>query len=539
MTTTRPIRTLLIANRGEIAVRVMRTARAMGMRTVAVHSDPDAAALHVREADLAVPLGGTSSAESYLRVDAIIAAAQAAGADAIHPGYGFLSEKAELARACDAAGIVFVGPPAAAIEAMGDKITAKRLMEEAGVPCVPGWTGEADAPVDEIAAAADAVGYPVMIKAAAGGGGKGMRVVSARDGVAAAVEAARREAGAAFGDSRVFLERFVARARHVEFQVFADAHGNVVHLFERECSIQRRHQKIVEEAPSVAVDADLRARMGAAACAAARAIDYVGAGTIEFMLAADGSFFFLEMNTRLQVEHPVTELTTGQDLVRAQLLVAGGEPLPFRQEDLGQHGHAIECRLYAEDPARDFMPSTGILHVYDPPEGPGVRVDSGVAAGDAVTPHYDPMLAKLVVHGVDRADAIARTRAALEDFAVLGVTTNVAFLDALMAHEAFAAGDLHTGFLEEHRIVVDADHGAEGAGGGVGADAADHDGSRAIPTEVLLAAALCREGRIGLRAGAAGGGGSGPGGGGATGGGGAGAATIAEPWTAAGAWRNA
>jgi 3-methylcrotonyl-CoA carboxylase alpha subunit len=364
-----------------------------------------------------------------------------------------------------------------------------------------------------------------------------MRVVASRDGVAAAVEAARREAGSAFGDSRVFLERFVARARHVEFQVFADAHGNVVHLFERECSIQRRHQKIVEEAPSVAVDADLRARMGAAACAAARAIDYVGAGTIEFMLAADGSFFFLEMNTRLQVEHPVTELTTGQDLVRAQLLVARGEPLPFRQEDLVQHGHAIECRLYAEDPARDFMPSTGTLHVYDPPEGPGVRVDSGVAAGDAVTPHYDPMLAKLVVHGVDRAEAIARTRAALEDFAVLGVTTNVAFLDALMAHEAFAAGDLHTGFLEEHRIPVDVDHGAEPAGGAGGADgggAADADESAAIPTEVLLAAALCREGRIGLRAAAAaGGGGSG------AGGGGAGATTIAEPWTAAGAWRNA
>ncbi len=520
-TSARPFGTLLVANRGEIAVRIFRTARAMGLRTVAVHSDPDAGAMHVREADLAVSLGGTTSAESYLRVDRIIEAARAAGADAIHPGYGFLSEKAELAEACDAAGIVFVGPPAAAIRAMGDKITAKSIMEAAGVPCVPGWTGEADAPVEEIVAAADRVGYPVMVKAAAGGGGKGMRVVQDRAGVAAAVEAARREAGAAFGDSRVFLERFVARARHVEFQVFADTHGRVVHLFERECSIQRRHQKVVEEAPSVAVDAALRARMGEAAVAAARAIDYVGAGTIEFMLAADGSFYFLEMNTRLQVEHPVTELTTGEDLVRAQLLVAAGEPLPFTQESLRQRGHAIECRIYAEDPASGFLPSTGRLHAFAPPSGPGVRVDSGVAAGDEVTPFYDPMLAKLIVHGADRADAIARMRTALGEFGVLGVRTNVRFLDALLAHEAVVAGDLHTGFLDEHPIRLD-----EGEGDGDGEDEAP-----AIPTEVLLAAALCREGMLGVRGGGAGGGGGAAGAAG-------GPAELPEPWTAAGGWRN-
>jgi 3-methylcrotonyl-CoA carboxylase alpha subunit len=519
---TGPIRTLLIANRGEIAVRIMRTARAMGMRTVAVHSDPDAGAMHVREADLAVSLGGTTSAESYLQVDRIIAAAKAAGADAIHPGYGFLSEKAELAEACDAAGIILVGPPVHAIRSMGDKITAKSIMEQANVPCVPGWTGAADESLDEVVAAADAVGYPVMIKAAAGGGGKGMRVVHESAAVAAAAESARREAGAAFGDARIFLERFVARARHIEFQVFADTHGNVVHLFERECSIQRRHQKLVEEAPSVALDPALRARMGEAAVAAARAIDYVGAGTIEFMLAADGSFFFLEMNTRLQVEHPVTELTTGQDLVRLQLMVAQGERLPFTQADLEQHGHSIECRLYAEDPAHNFMPSTGRLHVYDPPEAPGVRVDTGVAAGDEVTPYYDPMLAKLIVQGVDRDDAIARMRAALENFPVLGVTTNVAFLDALMAHPAFAAGDLHTGFLEEHEVRVAGDDGDD-----------DDDTAALIPTEVLLAAALCREGRLGLRAGAGVGGG-----GAASGGDGDGDGAMPEPWTAAGGWRN-
>ncbi|MFK7960596.1 MAG: acetyl/propionyl/methylcrotonyl-CoA carboxylase subunit alpha [Phycisphaerales bacterium] len=515
-----PIRTLLIANRGEIAVRVMRTARAMGIRTVAVHSDPDARALHVREADVAVGLGGTTGAESYLRIDRIIAAAKAAGADAIHPGYGFLSENAQFAEACAEAGITFVGPSAEAILSMGDKITAKRIMDEAGVPTVPGWTGGENASDAEIQRAGDGVGYPLMVKAAAGGGGKGMRVVAESADLITAVASARREATAAFGDGRVFMERYIERSRHVEVQVFGDGRGGAIHLFERECSIQRRHQKVVEEAPSPAVDAALRERMGAAAVAAATAINYGGAGTVEFMLSADGSFYFLEMNTRLQVEHPVTECITGLDLVRMQLEVAMGEGLSVAQEDLAIHGHAVECRIYAEDASRDFMPSTGRMHVFDPPTSSGVRVDTGFTAGDDVTVHYDPMLAKLIVAAGDRAAAVAGMRAALDEFAVLGLTTNIPFLGALVDHPAFRAGDMHTGFLTEHRIDVG------------GADTALAD----VPGEVLAAAALCREGLIG--------GGAGGGiGGGATGqtgaAGDAAGQPAASPWTHGGQWRNA
>ncbi len=460
----RPITSVLVANRGEIACRVMRTCREMGLRTVAVASEADVDAPHVRMADQMVVLGPPSPLESYLKGDAVIAAALETGADAIHPGYGFLAENAAFARACGEAGLIFIGPAPETITSMGEKTAARRIMQQAGVPVVPGEYLPAPDPagcVDAaaLAAAAEIVGYPMLVKAAYGGGGKGMRLVTDPTDLTPAVEAAVREATKAFGDGLVYLERYLERPRHVEFQIFGDAHGHAVHLGERECSIQRRHQKIIEETPSPALDPDLRARMGEAAVAAAKAVAYMGAGTVEFLLAQDGSFFFLEMNTRLQVEHPVTELVTGFDLVRAQLAVAAGEPLPWRQEDVAPRGHALECRIYAEDPARGFLPSVGRLLVYREPDGPGVRVDSGVAEGGEVTPHYDPMLAKISTHGATREEAISRMRDALRRYPVLGVTTNIEYLDAVLAEPAFAAGNTNTGFLADHLASWTPDRG--------------------------------------------------------------------------------
>jgi 3-methylcrotonyl-CoA carboxylase alpha subunit len=433
----RPITKLLVANRGEIARRVFRTARAMGIGTVAVYSDADASAPFVGDADEAVHLPGNTPAETYLRSDLIVAAAQRAGADAMHPGYGFLSENAEFARAVETAGLVWVGPPAEAIETMGSKLGAKELMQKAGVPTLP-WANDP--------AETDRVGFPLLVKASAGGGGRGMRIVRSASELADAVVGARREAGSAFGDDTVFLERYLEAPRHIEIQIFADTHGNVVSLFERECSIQRRHQKIVEEAPSPAVDDDLRKRMGEAAVAAAAAVGYVGAGTVEFVADADG-FWFLEMNTRLQVEHPVTEMVTGYDLVEWQLRVAAGEKLPAAQEDIRIHGHAIEARLYAEDPARDFAPSIGRLARLRLPEGDGVRVDAGVRTGDAVSVHYDAMLAKLICHGATRDEALSRLSRALAETEIAGVASNLDMLGRIAAHPDFAAGGIDTGFI--------------------------------------------------------------------------------------------
>jgi acetyl-CoA carboxylase biotin carboxylase subunit len=443
------IRKVLVANRGEIARRVLGTLRTMGVRSVAVFSDADAGAPHVREADEAVRIGAPPSRESYLAIDRILDAARATGADAVHPGYGFLAENAGFAERCAGAGLVFIGPPPAAIRAMGSKIEAKRIMAAAGVPVIPGVSG-AGLSDDAIARAARALDFPLLVKASAGGGGKGMRVVRAADDLAAALAAGHREALAAFGDDTLLVERYVERPRHVEIQIFADAHGRVVHLFERECSIQRRYQKVIEEAPSPGVDAALRARMGAAAVTAASAVGYVGAGTVEFVLAPDGQFYFLEVNTRLQVEHPVTELVTGLDLVRLQVEVAERRPLPFTQDDLRLDGHAIEARLYAEDPARDFLPATGTLLLWQPPALPGVRWDAGVEAGSEVGVHYDPMLAKVIAHGATRAEAVDRLTDALERLAVAGVATNRELLLAVLRHPAFASGALDTHFIERH-----------------------------------------------------------------------------------------
>lgn len=447
-------RKILIANRGEIAVRIAQTARQMGVAVAAVYSEPDRDALHVRVADEVWPLAGRSSAETYLRGERVIEIARSCGAEAIHPGYGFLSENAEFAEQCAAAGIVFIGPSPAAIRAMGDKIVAKEAATRAGVPVVPGWSPPANASIDEIARHAAEIGYPVLIKAAAGGGGKGMRVVEKPTDLPAGVEAARREAQAAFGDARIFAEKYIANPRHVEVQVFGDGRGNVVHLFERECSIQRRHQKIIEESPSPALSPQLRDKITSAAVRLAQAVGYANAGTVEFMVDPQGAFYFLEMNTRLQVEHPVTELVTGCDLVRAQLEVAAGGALPFKQDDLRQDGHAIECRIYAEDAARGFLPSTGTIAAFAAPLGPGVRVDGGVADGSRVETYYDPMLAKLIVWGRSRPEALARMGDALRRFVVLGVTTNIEFLQGVVAHPEFAAGRTDTHFLERHRIEV-------------------------------------------------------------------------------------
>ena len=445
-----PFRRILIANRGEIAVRIIRSCRELGISPVTVYSEADARALHVRLADAAVCIGPPAAAQSYLRGEAIVTAARELGAEAVHPGYGFLSENAGFARLCRDAGLVFIGPPAEAIEAMGGKIGARGLAQGAGVPVVPGYDG-ADQSDERLFAEAGRIGYPLLIKASSGGGGKGMRTVHEPGAFADALAGARREARAAFGDETVFLERLILRPRHVEIQILADGHGNTLYLGERECSIQRRHQKILEEAPSPALTPALRAEMGEAAVRAARAAGYVNAGTVEFVLDQGGQFYFLEMNTRLQVEHPVTELVAGLDLVRWQIAIAAGAPLPFGQEDVRLRGHAIEARLYAEDPAT-YLPAVGRLALFDPPLGPGVRVDAGLTTGDEVTVHYDPMLAKLIVHGEDRAAAVARLGRALDDFAVLGLTTNLPLLRALAAHPAYAAGDTHTGFLAEHPL---------------------------------------------------------------------------------------
>jgi 3-methylcrotonyl-CoA carboxylase alpha subunit len=444
-------RSVLVANRGEIAVRVMRTCREMGITTIAVYSDVDRFARHTREADLAVRIGPAPARDSYLNIPAIIAAAKAAGADAIHPGYGFLSENPAFAEACEEAEIVFIGPPPSATHLMGSKTAAKNAVMASDVPVVPGFQ-EPDATLRQLQRAAEKIGFPVLIKASAGGGGKGMREVRRASEFADALAAAQRESLAAFGDASVFLEKLIEHPRHVEFQIIADRHGNCLYLGERECSIQRRHQKVVEESPSVALDADLRARMGNAAVRAARAAGYVNAGTVEFLLDASGQFYFLEMNTRLQVEHPVTEQVMGCDLVRMQLAVAAGEPLPLRQEQIAPRGHAIEMRVYAEDPVT-FLPSTGPVLAWEPPQGPGIRLDAGVAVGDEVTMQYDPMLAKLIVTAEDRPSAVARLAAALDDFAVLGIATNLPLLRRIVADERFAAGQTFTDFLEDPRYA--------------------------------------------------------------------------------------
>jgi len=455
------IRRLLIANRGEIACRVIRTCRRLGVHAIAVHSDADRGAMHVRLADEARAIGPAPARESYLNAEAIIAAARDANADAIHPGYGFLSENAAFADACAAAGIGFVGPPAAAIRAMGLKHEAKALVSAAGVPVVPGYMGEDQSP-RRLAAEAARVGYPLLVKAVAGGGGKGMRVVRDAAELDEAIRGARSEAENAFGDGRLLLERFLERPRHVEVQVFADAHGQCVHLFERECSVQRRYQKIIEESPSPFIDTPTRAAMTAAAVTAARAVGYVNAGTIEFIVDVDGTFYFMEMNTRLQVEHPVTEAVTGLDLVEWQLRVAAGERLPLAQPDIRQQGHAIEARIYSEDPRRGFLPSVGRVRRFaHPPEEAHWRVDSGIADGDAVTVHYDPMIAKVIASGADRAGALGLLRRCLDRTAVFGVASNLPLLRAIAAHPAFSAGDVDTGFVDRELPALTAERAPE------------------------------------------------------------------------------
>lgn len=488
----RRLDSVLVANRGEIACRIMRTARRLGMRTVAVYSEADRTALHVALADEAYPIGPAPAAESYLRIDRIVEAAARAGVDCLHPGYGFLSEHPGLAEACAQAGIVFVGPPAAAIQAMGLKHRAKALVAAAGVPVIPGYQGE-DQGSDHLRAAAETVGYPLLIKAVAGGGGKGIRRVDAPAAFTEALESARREAASAFGNPQVLIERYVPNPRHIEVQVFCDAQGGAVHLFERDCSLQRRHQKVVEEAPAPGMNPTVRAAMGRAAIEVARACSYVGAGTVEFIAAGDRAlapenFWFMEMNTRLQVEHPITEAITGLDLVAWQFLVAAGQPLPMSQDDLRIDGHAIEARLYAEDPAADFLPSTGRLHALRLPQD--VRVDTGVRAGDVVGPCYDPMIAKLVAHGPTRAEAVTRLRRALDATFVAGPRTNLAFLRRLTASETFRAGRYDTDAIERERdtLVSEPDIDPACIGLGVlamlGLDQAQPAGGTASPWDV-------------------------------------------------------
>ncbi len=464
------IRKILVANRGEIAVRILRACREMGISAVAVYSQADEHALHVRRASEAIELGPAAPSESYLHAARILQAARQSGAQAIHPGYGFLSENAAFARAVVQAGLVFIGPGAAAIEAMGDKARAREQMQAAGVPVVPGHHGAADD--QSLAEAARRIGFPILVKAAAGGGGKGMRIAHDEGELDEALAAARREAEHAFGDDRLILEKYIRGARHVEIQILADAHGNTIHLNERECSIQRRHQKIIEEAPSPLLDSELRARMGSAAVAAAQAVGYTGAGTVEFIVdPEEGAYYFLEMNTRLQVEHPVTEMTTGLDLVQLQIQLASAQPLPAALRAARPPlGHAIECRLYAEDPANQFLPAAGPVLRFRPPEGPGIRVDSGVESGDQVTTHYDPLLAKIIVHAADRDSAIRRMQAALRDTVLLGLTSNLEFLQDILRHPAFQRGLTTTGFIEEHM--------------------ADWQPGSDLPIEVLVAAAL-------------------------------------------------
>ncbi|MFM2058992.1 MAG: hypothetical protein RLY71_3377 [Pseudomonadota bacterium] len=508
---------ILIANRGEIACRVIQTARRLGIATVAVYSEADANARHVRLADEAVAIGPAAARESYLVIDKIIAAAKATGAQAIHPGYGFLSENEDFCAACEAAGIVFIGPPVGAIRAMGSKSAAKALMEAARVPLTPGYHGDRQEP-EFLAEQALAIGYPVLIKASAGGGGKGMRRVDAPADFAAALASCQREARNAFGDDHVLVEKYVLRPRHVEIQVFADTQGQCVYLFERDCSVQRRHQKVLEEAPAPGMSAETRAAMGRAAVEAAKAVGYVGAGTVEFIVEPDqaggvGRFFFMEMNTRLQVEHPVTEMITGLDLVEWQLKVAAGEPLPLSQEALAINGHALEARIYAEDPDKGFLPSVGkLIHLAPPPAGHHVRIDTGVEQGDEISPHYDPMIAKLIVWDQDRPRALARMRDALARYRIVGVANNVEFLARLVATPAFANADLDTALIErENALLFPAQQAGEGT-----------TAAPAIPPEVWWIAALAELSR-GNGAGA-----------------GAGASKLADngsPWAATDGWR--
>ena len=440
---------ILVANRGEIAVRVMRACRELGIESVAVYSEPDRGALHVRQADHAYPIGPARAAESYLRIDKLIAAAKESGAEAVHPGYGFLSERAAFAQACADAGLVFIGPSARAITAMGDKVEARRLMRKAGVPVVPGSDDAlgSDAEVEKVASE---MGFPLMLKAAGGGGGKGMRLVESADKLKSALRAARSEARSAFGDDRVYVEKAIVRPRHIEVQVLGDTHGHVVHLYERECSIQRRHQKVIEESPSTAIDQKTREEMGRVAVAAARAVDYVGAGTIEFLVDQERRFYFLEMNTRIQVEHPITEAVTGVDLVKAQIEIAAGRPLRFTQADVVQRGWAIECRVYAEDPENGFLPAPGRIAVLRVPSGIGIRDDSGVYEGFEVSTHYDPILSKLVAWGSNRDEAIDRMLRALGEYVIVGPTANIAFHRWALQHPAFRAGDIDTSFIARH-----------------------------------------------------------------------------------------
>ncbi|MBE0671088.1 MAG: acetyl-CoA carboxylase biotin carboxylase subunit [Anaerolineales bacterium] len=439
---------ILIANRGEIAIRIIRACRELGIKTVAVYSSVDEHAQHVQLADESILLGDAAPRESYLNADKLICAALDSKADAIHPGYGFLSENASFAAAVDSAGLTFIGPSADSIRAMGDKAESKILMKQSGVPTVPGFEGlESDG---DFKNAAKEIGYPVLVKAAAGGGGKGMRVINAEGELSEAIESARREALNSFGDERLLIEKYLADAHHIEFQVFGDMHGNLVHLFERECSVQRRHQKIIEETPSPLLTAEIRAMMGEAAVAAAKAVNYYNAGTIEFIFDPKTTqYYFLEMNTRLQVEHPITELVAGIDLVQWQIRIAAGEKFPFTQSDFHQHGHAIECRVYAEDPSNGFLPSTGTLLQFIEPRGPGIRVDSGFKAGSDVTHFYDPLLAKLIVHAETRDVAIQRMQTALREFIVHGVVTNIDFMQAVLKHDDFAQGKVSTRWVEK------------------------------------------------------------------------------------------
>jgi acetyl-CoA carboxylase, biotin carboxylase subunit len=454
----RDFKKILVANRGEIAVRIIRACREMGIATVAVYSEADRVALHVRHAHEAHLVGPAPSRDSYLRIDRILDVARKTGAEAVHPGYGFLAENAGFARACEEAGLVFVGPGSEAISLMGEKTSARREAVAAGVPVVPGTLHPL---VDDeaIAREAEALGFPVMLKAAAGGGGKGLRLVARPEDLRAAAARARSEAKGAFGDESVYLEKAIARPRHIEIQVLADAHGNAVHLFERECSIQRRHQKIIEESPSPFVTPELRERMGSLAVALVRRVGYRNAGTLEFLVDEDRNPYFLEMNTRLQVEHPVTEMVTGEDLVKLQIRIAQGETLPFRQEDLRQRGHAIECRVYAEDPDQGFLPSPGTILALRPPGGPGVRDDSGVYEGCEVPIHYDPLISKLVAYGYSRRDAILRMRRAVSEYQVLGIKTTLPFFERVLHHPAFLAGDFDTSFVE--KAFADADRRRE------------------------------------------------------------------------------
>ncbi len=449
---------VLVANRGEIAVRILRACRELGILTVAAYSEVDRSALHVRYADEAYCIGPAPSRDSYLRIDKILEVAHRSEADAIHPGYGFLAERSDFAEACERAGIVFIGPKPSAIAAMGDKAVARATVQKAGVPVVPGTEGEGGLSDEEIIAVAPHIGFPLLIKATAGGGGKGMRVVDHPEDLPGALASARREAEAAFGDGSVYLEKLVAGARHIEIQLLADTHGNVIDLNERECSLQRRHQKIIEEAPSMHVDADLRARMGEVAVKAAQAVQYVNAGTIEFLVDKDNNFYFLEMNTRLQVEHPVTEMVTGVDIVKEQIRIARGRPLRYMQDDIKINGWAIECRITAEDPFDNFMPSTGRITRLAIPTGPGVRVDTGVYEGSEITPYYDPLIAKLICWGETRGEAILRMRRALEEFRIIGIKTSIPFHQAMMDSHRFMAGSFDTRFVEERFSLEEETH---------------------------------------------------------------------------------